>query len=90
MAPLAPFCSMVTVQAGMLVVLLATCIASELVASIHLNLICAVLFRVRFYFAVAVSRRSYQSDDDLSCASPFVAALASRAPPDFQRTLAEN
>ena len=88
--PLAPFCSMITVQAGVLVLLLATCIASELVASIHLNLICAVLFPVRFYLAVAASRGSHQSDDDQSCASPFVAALASRAPPDFQRTLAEN
>ena len=65
----------------LLVLLLAAYLATELVAPIAVQVVCAALFPVRLGFAVTISRSSPQSDEEGLRPFPFLEALAPRAPP---------
>jgi hypothetical protein len=80
--PTATFYSVMTADCKIMVILLlvaslVTGIASRIpVADVDLFLLC-------FVFAVTVSASYWQSEDDEHRSFPFLASLASRAPPVF-------
>jgi hypothetical protein len=79
--PNGTFYLVMTADSKILVILLI--IASLVTGITHIPLADVVLFPLRLAFAVTVFESYSQSADDVQRPSPFVASLASRAPPLF-------
>src|SRR5690348_5652739 len=79
--PNATFYVVMTAASKILVILLL--IASLITGITHTPLADVVLFTLSLSFAITVFESSRRSKDDVPHPSPFVASLASRAPPLF-------
>jgi hypothetical protein len=80
--PNATFYSLMMVDSKVLVVLLI--VVSMLIGlTAHIQLADVLLFALVFVFLIIVSRKYPQSADDAPRSFPFLASLASRAPPAF-------
>jgi hypothetical protein len=79
--PNAAFYVVMTADSRILVILLL--IISLVTGVTHIPLADLVLFPLGLFFAITVFESYSQSRDDVPHPSPFVASLASRAPPLF-------